>query len=167
MGITQSSSHIDVQSCSSTDDHSSLSLDDHTSLQIDNQSLSHTDDQSSLHVDDQPSSLMNDHSSSPIGELLTEQDLFKRGRKSVFSVKSDESDYLNLLEGWIPEYVEYTLGDSYKVTLMDTLKIENLIFYRPIEKIQNGEFERFFGFNCGFSDFMQNKIRFSYGEIFK
>ena len=107
-----------------------------------------------------------DHSKSPISELLKNQESFKKSYRDVLSLNSDESNYLNSLEGWEIKTVEYTLGYSHKTTLMNVLKIENLVFYKPIDKVENAEFERFFGFGCHCNDFSQDKIGFSYGEIF-
>jgi len=81
----------------------------------------------------------------------------------VFLLEPDEINYLNSLEGWKIKPVEYTFGDSHNITLMNVLKIGNLVFYKPINKVKNTEFERFSGFGCHCNGFSQDKIRFSYG----
>jgi len=98
--------------------------------------------------------------------LIGEQEKFKRSYKAVFSVTEDEKKEVLSHEGWHKEEVEYSLGDNYCVTQMNVLQIENLTFYRPINPVNKGEFERFFGIGCQCNGFSKDIIRFSYGPVF-
>ena len=96
------------------------------------------------------------------------QKIFYRDYLCVFTPKSNERTILLHQEGWKIRDVNYCLGGSSLITKMYVLIIGNLIFYRPIKKIDKAEFENFFGYGPFATDdcryFSTNIIKFSYGE---
>jgi len=94
---------------------------------------------------------------------LEKQKKFKTNYKSVF-FRINLEPYLLSQEGWTPKDVEYSLGDSWRVTKMNVLQIGNITCYRPLSELKNAEFERFFGFGLlAGNPYSSDIIRFSYG----
>ena len=94
------------------------------------------------------------------------QKSYKRDYPTIFRPNEKQIEYLMKSEGWHTQSVNCALSNIYhKYVEMNVLRIENLIFYRPIKPLNNAEFEYFFRFGSKCEGFSVDKIRFSYGIL--
>ena len=104
-----------------------------------------------------------EHDSEILKNFFGNQNSYKRSKpdcKSAFW-NVPVTDVISRFDGWERRSVNVSLKRGHEIYVtLNFLQVEEIAFYKPIEKVFSAEFEQFFGFGCSCAGFSTERVRF-------